>query len=194
MLYIYELNHEDSLIVHKEDDSTYIILEGIMILQKQFTNKEIVTTHILTSGNIINTHFKESYKQNYYYSIIALCKTYVSSLPKNHRNTFCEQVFYYKNGNKLNEYYDLAEILIHKNVKDRFIHLIMFLGELFGKHDRTNIIIDLYISQTIFASIVGSNTNTVSKIIKYLEGLGIISYSKHQIIISNLPLLISHSS
>lgn len=187
--YIYELNHGDSLIIHNEDTNIYIILEGIMLLQKQFTNDEILTTHILNSGNIINTEFKQSSKKNYFYKIEAISKTYISSLSHNYKNIFFEKVFYYKNKDDLYKSQNITEILIHKNVKHRFIHLIILLGELFGTSDYQKIIIQLQISHSMLASIIGTNTNTISKMIRYLEKLNIISYSRKQIIIYNLPLL-----
>lgn len=192
--YIYALNHGDALIIHAENTNVYIILEGIMLLQKQFTNNEIVTTHILYSGNMINAEFKPSYKTNYFYKIEAISKTYIGSLSLSHKNTFFKQVVYYKNKDDLYKSHNTTEILIHKNVKHRFIHLIFLLGELFGKTYYKKIIIELQITHAMFASLIGTNTNTVSKIIKYLEKLNLISYSKKQIIIYSLSSLSTHRS
>ena len=138
--YIYELNNGDALIIHEEDINTYILMEGIMLLQKQFTNQEIITTHILNAGNIIKTEFNPSYRKNYFYKIEAISKAYISSFSNKYKQFFFEQVFQYKNKDDLYNSYNTTEILIHKNMKNRFIHAIMVFGELFGKSNCQRII------------------------------------------------------
>nr|YP_009313388.1 Global nitrogen transcriptional regulator [Dichotomaria marginata]SCW21642.1 Global nitrogen transcriptional regulator [Dichotomaria marginata] len=185
--YTYKLNTEDKLIVHRETYSTYIIIEGIVVISKIFTNKEKFSICIIDQYQIINTPFNKENQVNYFYQIQALTTTYLLSFPNKEIQKIKNII---PNENKqILSYYHMIEILIHKNIRQRLIHLLINLSEFFGQYKKTYILINISLSYNTIGSIIGANKNTISKLIKELEHFKIITYKKQHIIIHDLITL-----
>nr|QHO64087.1 Global nitrogen transcriptional regulator [Lympha mucosa] len=184
LCHIYKLKIEDSLIIHTDNNTNiYLILEGALIINKVFTNKEILGLGIFTSQDIISTYFDNTLLPNYFYRIQALSETYIISINNNQAKFFKEIIQYQKTWLK---YQNMIEILAHKNLKNRFIHLLLTLSETFGITDNQHIHINLTLSYYTIATIIGGNRNTISKLIKNLEQNELIAYHFNKIIIFNL--------
>jgi hypothetical protein len=178
--YSYKLKAGDSLVIHRGTTNTYIILEGSLIMNRIFTNKEIFTTSLITTGNVVITFFDSLHATNYFYQVEAISTTYLISF-NNLEHTITSKYI-----NIVFNYYSIAEILIHKSVKHRLIHLLLILSHMFGKQQQEHISIDLTLSYGILSSITGSSRNTISRLIKVLENDNLIKYSKNKIIIKSL--------
>jgi hypothetical protein len=183
---IYKLKIEDSLIIHTDNNTNiYLILEGALIISKVFTNQETLGLGIFTSQDIISTYFSNTLSPNYFYQIQALSETYIISISNNQAKLFKEiiGIQYKKTWIK---YQNMIEILAHKNIKNRFIHLLLTLSEIFGITCDQQIHINLTLSYYTIATIIGGNRNTISKLIKNLQRDELISYQINKIIIFNL--------
>jgi hypothetical protein len=183
---IYKLKIEDSLIIHTDNNTNiYLILEGALIISKVFTNQETLGLGIFTSQDIISTYFGNTLSPNYFYQIQALSETYIISISNNQAKLFKEiiGIQYKKTWIK---YQNMIEILAHKNIKNRFIHLLLTLSEIFGITCDQQIHINLTLSYYTIATIIGGNRNTISKLIKNLQRDELISYQINKIIIFNL--------
>jgi CRP-like cAMP-binding protein len=86
----------------------------------------------------------------------------------------------------------MIEVLAHKNMKNRFIHLLLALSETFGIINSKQIHINLTLSYYTIAIIIGSNRNTIGQIINNLQKKKLISYTINQIKILNLIKLSSY--
>lgn len=183
---IYKLKIEDSLIIHTDNNTNiYLILEGALIISKVFTNQETLSLGIFTSQDIISTYFGNILLPNYFYQIQALSETYIISISNNQVKLFKEIIgMQYKR--TWIKYQNMIEILAHKNVKNRFIHLLLTLSEIFGITYDQQIHINLKLSYYTIATIIGGNRNTISKLIKNLQRDELISYQINKIIIFNL--------
>nr|UEQ12203.1 global nitrogen transcriptional regulator [Batrachospermum sp.] len=183
---IYKLKIEDSLIIHTDNNTNiYLILEGALIISKVFTNQETLSLGIFTSQDIISTYFGNTLLPNYFYQIQALSETYIISISNNQAKLFKEIIgMQYKR--TWIKYQNMIEILAHKNIKNRFIHLLLTLSEIFGITYNQQIHINLTLSYYTIATIIGGNRNTISKLIKNLQRDKLISYQINKIIIFNL--------
>jgi CRP-like cAMP-binding protein len=183
---IYKLKIEDSLIIHTDNNTNiYLILEGALIINKVFTNQETLSLGIFTSQDIISTYFGNTLLPNYFYQIQALSETYIISISNDQAKVFKEIIgMQYKR--TWIKYQNMIEILAHKNIKNRFIHLLLTLSEIFGITCDQQIHINLTLSYYTIATIIGGNRNTISKLIKNLQGDKLICYQINKIIIFNL--------
>jgi CRP-like cAMP-binding protein len=189
---IYKLNIEDSLIIHINNNlNLYLIIEGALIISKVFTNQEVLTLGILTSQDIVAIHFDHLSLPNYFYQVQAISETYIISINNNHIKFFQEMIgLQYKE--TWTKYQTMIEVLAHKNMKNRFIHLLLVLSETFGITNNKQIHINLTLSYYTIAIIIGSNRNTIGHIINNLQKKKLISYTINQIKILNLIKLSSY--
>ena len=189
---IYKLNIEDSLIIHiNSNTNLYLILEGALIISKVFTNQEILTLGILTSQDIVSIYFDDISLPNYFYQVQAISETYIVSININHAKFFQEMIgIQYKK--TWIKYQTMIEILVHKNIKNRLVHLLLVLSETFGITNSKQIYINLTLSYYTIAIIIGSNRNTIGQIINNLQKKKLIVYNVNQIIILNLIKLSSY--
>jgi CRP-like cAMP-binding protein len=190
----YNLKAGDAVIIHSSNNfNIYLILEGALVLSKVFTNKEIISFSILESQDIIITSFKELSRSNYFYKIEALADTYLLSF--NHQSIQqYEKIIAIQNYKTSLKNIYMTEILAHRNTRDRLIHLLLILSELFGIVNKNHINIPLNISKLMLASIIGSNRNTVGQLIYRLEYNRSIRYSKQKIIIYDMVSLINSTT
>lgn len=188
--YTYKLNINDCIIYNYEPSNSNtrscIIISGLLYLQKVFLNGEKLCIAILTKDTLLHLDFKNSSKKLYYYQLISLHTSYIISL--------CNHDLYTKKKQHLNiilnmqkgycktliAYEKMIHILAHKYIKYRVIQLLLFLSTEEGNIINNAIIIPFYISQSSISNIVGSNKNTISKVIKALEKQKIICYSKYK--------------
>ena len=188
--YIYKLNHKDSLIYTNNNqlNQTIIILHGILLILKVFTNGEILSVAILRENNIINIKKDTKEVKHYYYKAIALEETWLISIKSNYlyllSPIMTKNVIksYY---NTLHQYELMNQILVHKEAKYRMIQLIVYLSEQFGYRYNNYIYIRFNISQSILSLIIGANKITINKIIKILKQNMAIKVSKNKIIYIN---------
>nr|YP_009297848.1 global nitrogen transcriptional regulator [Kumanoa americana]AOM67582.1 global nitrogen transcriptional regulator [Kumanoa americana] len=184
--HVYKLSIGDSLIVHKENNrNLYLILEGVIVLSKVFTNEEILSIGIFSWQDIIITNFDNLSSPNYFYKVQAICSTYIISI--NRKNvTYTQKIIHMKSKQTSIKYQNMIEILAHKNIKHRFIQLLLTLCNICGIIDKNYIEIQLSLSQTIIAAILGSNRNTINQLIQEMQKKQLIYYAKNKIIIYNL--------
>jgi CRP-like cAMP-binding protein len=90
------------------------------------------------------------------------------------------------------KYQTMIEILVHKNIKNRLVHLLLVLSETVGITNHKQIYINLTLSYYTIAIIIGSNRNTIGQIINHLQKKKLIVYTINQIIILNLIKLSSY--
>nr|YP_009628789.1 global nitrogen transcriptional regulator [Balbiania investiens]QBX88572.1 global nitrogen transcriptional regulator [Balbiania investiens] len=190
----YTLKAGDAVIIHSSNNfNIYLILEGALILSKVFTNREIISFSILKSQDIVITSFKDLSRSNFFYKVEALADTYLLSF--NHQSIQpYEKIIAIQNYQTSLRYTYMTEILAHRNTKDRLIHLLLILSELFGVVNKSYINIPLNISKLMLASIIGSNRNTVGQLISQLEYNRSIRYSKQKIIIYDMVSLINSTT
>jgi CRP-like cAMP-binding protein len=187
----YNLKAGDAVIIHSSHNfNIYLILEGALVLSKVFTNKEIISFSILKSQDLIITSFKELSRSNYFYKVEALADTYLLSFNRQSIQRYESIIATQNYQTSLKNIY-MTEILAHRNTRNRLIHLLLILSELFGIVNKNYINIPLKISKLMLASIIGSNRNTVGQLIYQLEYNRSIRYSKQKIIIYDMVVLIN---
>nr|UEQ12010.1 global nitrogen transcriptional regulator [Kumanoa mahlacensis] len=184
--HLYKLNIGDSLIIHRENNKNlYLILEGVIVLSKAFTNKEILSMGIFSWQDVIMTNFGKLSSPNYFYKIQAICSTYLISV--NRKNiTFTQKIIHIKSKQTSIKYQNMIEILAHKNIKNRFVQLLLTLCDTCSTINKNHIEIQLSLSKTIIATILGSNRNTINQLIQEMQKKRLICYAKNKIIIYNL--------
>nr|YP_009565127.1 global nitrogen transcriptional regulator [Gelidium galapagense]QBA96478.1 global nitrogen transcriptional regulator [Gelidium galapagense] len=194
----FKLSNNDSIIYNNEpfNEKSFVIISGLLYLQKIFLNGEKLCIAILTKNTLLSLDSENTSKALYYYQLVSLNTSYIISLhthnlsarKKQHINLMLNMhKEYYKT---LIAYERMIQILTHKYIKYRVIQLLLFLSKEEGNIINNTIIIPFYISQSNIGNIVGSNKNTVNKIIKSLEVQEIICYSnKKRIIIQDIIAL-----
>lgn len=185
--YIYKLKDKDCLIYTDNDklNHTIIILNGILLILKIFTNGEKLCIAILSKNNIINIKTNNLKIKPYYYQAIALEKTWIMSFKSNYIYTTSPIIiknFFQSYSLTVYQYEIINQILIHKEAKNRMIQAIIYLGENFGYIQNKYIIIRCHIDQLNFSLMIGTNKVTINKIIKKLQKDLIIKYYKNRII------------
>jgi CRP-like cAMP-binding protein len=184
--HLYKLNIGDSLIIHRENNKNlYLILEGVIVLSKAFTNKEILSMGIFSWQDVIMTNFGKLSSPNYFYKIQAICSTYLISVDRKNI-TFTQKIIHIKSKQTSIKYQNMIEILAHKNIKNRFVQLLLTLCDTCSTINKNHIEIQLSLSKTIIATILGSNRNTINQLIQEMQKKRLICYAKNKIIIYNL--------
>lgn len=183
--YIYKMKPNDSLILHKESYNIYSVIEGVLIIHKCFSNEEIFTTSIIGTNGIIAPNFPASSINNYFYIIEALSVSYI--INNNRRRIQHNNSYIYNKSNIV--YYSMEEILIHKTVKNRLIHLLLKLSEMCGVEYGNKVSLKVQLSYQTLSSITGTSKSTIRKLVKSLIQKKIIEYHRQHIVINNLILL-----
>lgn len=184
--HLYKLKIGDSLIIHRENNrNLYLILEGVIVLSKVFTNKEILSIGIFSWQDVIMTNFDNLSSPNYFYKIQAICSTYIISVDRKNIN-FTQQIINMKSKQTNIKYQNMIEILAHKNIKNRFLQLLLILCDASSIINKNHIEIQLSLSKTIIAAILGSNRNTINQLIQEMQNKQLICYANNKIIIYNL--------
>nr|YP_009312976.1 Global nitrogen transcriptional regulator [Helminthora furcellata]SCW21230.1 Global nitrogen transcriptional regulator [Helminthora furcellata]SCW24090.1 Global nitrogen transcriptional regulator [Helminthora furcellata] len=184
----YKLEPGDTLMIYPDDNNIYIIIEGILIINKLFSNNEKFSSDIIYKGHIIRDLFQKRNIYNYCNEITPLSTTYIMSISDRSPNLYKEfhKVSYVDTTvSKMS----LLSLWTHKNIKHRIIHLLLILYEINGQSYRQSLTIDIKLSYKVVAIITGSTSSTVSSIIQKLQDDNIIIYTNQQIIIKNIFLL-----
>nr|YP_009315025.1 Global nitrogen transcriptional regulator [Scinaia undulata]SCW23480.1 Global nitrogen transcriptional regulator [Scinaia undulata] len=189
--YTYKLKQRDKLIIHQNNINTYIIIEGVLVVHKVFSNQERYAICILSAGDIATTPFGFAVATNYFYEIESLSTSYILSCCTASAQSLKPLISMKYSSNTLN-HHDIIEILAHKNTKRRIIHVFLILSELFGEYKKNFLTLNLSISYQTLGSIIGTNKNTINKLIRELEKNNLLIYSKDQITINNLIDLSQH--
>nr|YP_010873262.1 Global nitrogen transcriptional regulator [Nemalion vermiculare]WGV34382.1 Global nitrogen transcriptional regulator [Nemalion vermiculare] len=185
---IYKLEQGDRIVIHKHDDNNiYLVIEGVLLVYKTFTNGTSICLSIIHRGKIINPLFQKHDKHIYFYSIESISVAYILSLKNN--NTKLLNTLQVKSGRVLLYQQNLLEVSIHKNVKQKLIHLFLMLCEILGEYRDNYMIVCLSLSYITIARIVGSNRNTISKIIFQLEEQKLMLYTKKYFIVYDMVQL-----
>ena len=187
------------LINFKRKKQIYIIIQGSLKLSKIFTNQEILTLGIFTKNDIIYVFEPITHNQNYYY--IAETLTVTSIISCN-----CEKITYWMYQDTVIYYAILfayqkytqkiifmMQVLSHRDKKSRLIHLLLLLCQQFGNKTKLGIIIQIIITQSTLATIIGSNRITVTRIIQSLQKSQLISIYHHKMVIHNLLKLSNYN-
>lgn len=188
--YVFKMNPNDALIIYKENNHAYYILEGILIIHKCFSNKEIFTVSILVMNSVINLQFPKSFNNNYFYTIEAITTSYIIKLI---RINTAKQNFQYTNINSrfkiIPTFYNTSEILIHRTVKQRLTYFLLQLSKICGIENGHKVYLMVKLNHQTLGYVTGTSQHTIRRIIKSLIDYDIIDYQKQYIIIKNLPLL-----
>ena len=186
------------LINFQRKKQIYIVVQGCLKLSKMFTNQEILTLGIFTENDIINV-FDISHNENYYY--IAETLTTASIISCNYKkpafwiynNTsiYYEIILAYKK--HLQKVILMMEVLAHRDKKSRLIHLLLLLCRLFGRKTRLGTLIQIIVTQSTLATIIGSNRITVTRIMQSLQKSHLISIYHHKMVIHNLIKLSNYN-
>nr|YP_009257622.1 global nitrogen transcriptional regulator [Coeloseira compressa]ANH09705.1 global nitrogen transcriptional regulator [Coeloseira compressa] len=182
---IYKLHTKDSLIY--TDNHNYqrniFIVQGAILVVKVFTNQEIVPISILDNHSII---FIKSYSfnlNNYYYKATALKETYLLTLKANYISSSIIHPYLMKAiYNTITKQILIAQILLHKEAKNRTLQIIIYLSEHFGYVENGNLIIDLQINYNLLALMTGTNKNSIRKILNNLENKILIKTHRDKIL------------
>lgn len=184
-VYVYKMKPNDSLILHRESNNVYYVIEGILMIHKCFSNEEIFTTSIIGANGIIAPDFPPSSTNNYFYIIEALS---ISYLINNIRPNII-----YQNSNINNTanivYHSMEEVLIHKTVKNRLIHVLLKLSEICGVECGNKVSLEVQLSYQTLSCMTGTSKNTIRKLVNSLIQHNIIEYHSERIVINNLILL-----
>jgi len=84
---------------------------------------------------------------------------------------------------------DLLEDTCFLNISDRFAKKLVELAEQFGCPKGNTILIDLSLTQTDLASMVGASRESINKELRILREKGLVSSDGNRILIFNLDLL-----
>ena len=199
--YIYKLHIHDSIIYKSENlrGKILILLEGSIYLQKIFNNNESICIAILHKNSLINSSYDHNYisQLSYYYQIVSLSTTYIISFHTYNLQTYntnlCLLLMKLNRAysQSLLAYENMIHIMTHKYIKYRTIQLILLLCKEKGITKNNKILIKLSINQSSIGEIVGSNKNTICKIIQNLKKQKIIKYSNYNkmIIINDIIAL-----
>ncbi len=191
---IHKLKPGDLLMIYDNDHNIYIIIQGIVIVNKLFSNNERFSSDLIYTGHLIQDIFKQDKSYNYCYELSPIIKTYIISIPDTSNYLDRSTIHsYYININNRPSRINLLDIWVHKKIHNRIIHLLLLLCEVTGRSYQNSIILDLQLSYKLIATITGSTRNTVSRIIRQLEHDNIIKYTKKQIIISNIFILSTYT-
>lgn len=182
--YVYKMKPNDSLILHKESYNIYSVIEGVLIIHKCFSNEEMFTTSIIGANGIIAPSFPASSTNNYFYIIEALSISYII----NNTRTYIDNINHIYNQSNI-VYYSMEEILIHKTVKNRLIHVLLKLSEMCGVECGNKISLEVQLSYHTLSCITGTSKSTIRKLVKSLMQKELIDYHKQHIVINNLTLL-----
>nr|YP_009315838.1 Global nitrogen transcriptional regulator [Trichogloeopsis pedicellata]SCW24496.1 Global nitrogen transcriptional regulator [Trichogloeopsis pedicellata] len=192
--HIYKLNPGDMLMIYPDNNNIYVVVDGILVTHKLFSNTEKFSTGIIYSGSLIENMFQHSKTYNYCYELETLSVCYILSISNYTFSNLSQKSYTIKSNHHHSSYrINLVDLWVHKNIKNRIVQLIMILCEVAGKHCQHYTRIDVKLSYKTIATITGSNRNTVSHIIQQLHKDQIIIYKKHQIIINNILLLKSQT-
>ena len=184
-VYVYKMKPNDSLILHRESSNAYSVIEGILIIHKCFSNNEIFTTSIIGTNGVIAPDFPPSSTNNYFYIIEALSISYL--INKTRQNMIYQSSNINNVANMV--YHSMEEVLIHKTVKNRLIHVLLKLSEICGVECGNKIVLEVQLSYQTLSCITGTSKNTIRKLVKSLIQNNLIEYHKEYIIINNLILL-----
>jgi Crp-like helix-turn-helix domain len=187
--YVYKMRPNDSLILHIEDKRIYIIIEGLLIVNKCFSNREIFTIGIISIGDTILPRLGGASNHNYFYRIEAIATSYIISLDKNKHNIsykYIHQKYYF-----IDQYLDfkVEEILVHKTIKHRLIHLLLILSQICGIKYGNKVYLKAILSYKTLSYITGTGENTIRRLLKDLTKKNIIKYYKKRIVINDLTIL-----
>lgn len=183
--YVYKMKPNDSLILHREANNIYYVIQGILMIHKCFSNKEMFTISIIGANGIIAPSFPASSTNNYFYIIEALSVSYI--INNTEKNIYHHISYIYTPSHII--YYSMEEILIHKTVKDRLIHVLLKLSEMCGVKYGNKISLEVQLSYQTLSCITGTSQSTIRKLVKYLIQEQLIEYHKQCITINNLVLL-----
>lgn len=75
---------------------------------------------------------------------------------------------------------------IHLNVEKRLLHILLVLSERFGIREQSTSTIDLPISRTDLASLVGIAPESLSRVIQRLNSSGVANFNGRQVVINNV--------
>lgn len=191
-VYLYKLNIKDAIVLHAENKGNiFVVLEGELLLSKVFSNNEKIGLNILSKHDVIQLDLSCFYNCNHYYQMEALSTAYILSLSKLVLNRTCLFYFYkYQYKTVIKSLY-ILEIVIHRKVKTRLIHLLLVIAQLFGQFYKDYVQIDLVLSYTHLAILIGSNKNTVALCLKDLQKQKLISYQFDHVIIYD-PIQLSY--
>lgn len=169
----------------------YIITHGCLKLSKIFTNQEILTLGIFTENDIINVFEPTTPNENYYYVAETLAKTLIISC--NYEKTvhwiYRDTAIYYETILAYQKYIQkitlMTQVLAHRDKTSRLIHLLLLLCQQFGCKTELGILIQIVITQSTLATIIGSNRTTVTRIIQALQKSRQIFIHHHKMVIRN---------
>jgi len=186
---VYKMRPNDSLIVHQEDSKIYTIIEGTLIVSKCFSNREVFTTDILNIGENIFPKFERTIENNYLYMVQAISTTYILSFSKNTKEV--QQKYIARNYFSHKKYlgYKIEEILVHKTIKQRLIHLLLILSQISGIKYGDKVYLSVILSYNTLSYITATTETTIRRIMKILISKSLITYHDERVIINNLVLL-----
>lgn len=181
--YTYKMIANDCLIYtdNNQVKKTIIILYGIILILKVFTNGESICIAILSKNNLINLDSCKKYNKRYYFQAIAIEESWVLSFQSNYIYKTSPKninMFFKAYNITMKQQAVMNEILIHRETKFRLIQLIIYLSEEFGYIQKQYITFNFRIYQTTLALIIGSNKFTINKIVKKLYNQLIIKMYK----------------
>lgn len=172
--YTYRMKVNDCLIYtrHNKINQTIIILHGILIILKVFTNGEKICIAILSKNNLINLNQLGRWNKKYYYQAIAIEESWIICFKSNYlyqTSSINIKLYVQAYNATIWQQEIMNQILIHKEIRFRLIQLIIYLSEEFGYIQNQSLTFNFNIQQNTLALIIGSNKVTVNKIIKNLE-------------------------
>nr|YP_009315432.1 Global nitrogen transcriptional regulator [Yamadaella caenomyce]SCW23887.1 Global nitrogen transcriptional regulator [Yamadaella caenomyce] len=181
---IYRLNTGDIMINYQTTYNRYVVVEGVLIMYKCFTNGEKFCVGIIGKGYTMFPK-KERHQQYYYiYQLEALKLTYILSMSEKKSYSYLCTNQQYK------YYYNVVDIIIHKTMRQRIVQLLLTLCELTGvpKQSCKYMLLEIALPLSTIATIVCSHRNTVSKIMIELKNEKRILYTRNYIIVYNTIL------
>nr|YP_009395264.1 global nitrogen transcriptional regulator [Bryothamnion seaforthii]ARW64032.1 global nitrogen transcriptional regulator [Bryothamnion seaforthii] len=193
--YVYKLNREDSIIIHKyslETNQSIIVAYGSIYVSKIFTNTETLPIALLGKNSIF---IKENNNINneFYYQLTALETTYIISfkeddlkgIVKFRINLIGILISSYKK--TIEEYEAMNQVMCQRYLKNRIYQLILLICLKFGIISDTKIQIPFQVSNKHIATITGTNTTNISKLLRNIsKNLFIKISNKKKIYINNI--------
>nr|YP_009314203.1 Global nitrogen transcriptional regulator [Izziella formosana]SCW22457.1 Global nitrogen transcriptional regulator [Izziella formosana] len=190
---IYKLKPGDLLVIYPNDHNLYVVVQGLMVVNKLFSNGEKFSLDLIQTGYVIKKMFKPKTRYNYCYEITPLELTYIINISGTEKY-LSQQYYRHYFSDDTHSRISFTGLYAQKNIKNRIIHLLLLLSEVTGHTIKTSLILHIELPYKLIATITGSTRNTVSKIINQMEADHILSYYSRQIIIHDLSILHQYST
>lgn len=181
--------------VRDEIDRIYMIINGYVVLERINNQNHLRGIFLLSAGDLINEVIIDGHSSSI--SAKALSQLEVVSFSRNQLLEMMEQDFHFTKlymdsmAKKIRKLYrQIANTTKMMTLESQIAAKLWKLGHDYGIKEQENIVIPFDLSITLLASLVGSNRESVSRVIKKMALANIVSITHKKCIIYQPEMLI----